>query len=226
VPLSVVTELREKNRILAGQMAEAQRQNAALMERLNAGTAQHPPQAGGVGGDDAIAPEDERVVNEITRRILGQLAPGFQQMQRVSAWAEGQEREQRLQRAQAVRAQIMERHEVFRHPVFGEFANLALQSKLAQYEAQRIPVNPFEVAEEVALDVQARLQAHNATVAQSLVAGSQAAAPGAGSGAAVTTGQATAPLSNPLPPPKNSFEAAQRYKAEQLRQGRAAVGQA
>jgi hypothetical protein len=100
-----------------------------------------------------------------------------------------------------------------------------LQSKIAQYESMRIPVNAFEVAEEVAAKWNAVKAEYDTEVAQSLVADSRRAAPGAGTGAAVTSGQ-----SGPVTTPGQGFVGlkakSDQFKAELLRQRAAGAGAA
>ena len=223
VPLQVVTQLREKNRQLEALVLEAREQNAAVMQRLEqmqVGRAAAAPSA-----DAGIAPQDEAILNALEDRISKKFGPVFERFGSVSKIVEMQDQQQRLERARAAKERIAQAHPIYAHKLLGAGAMAELQSKIAQYESMRIPVNAFEVAEEVAAKWNAVKAEYDTEVAQSLVADSRRAAPGAGTGAAVTSGQ-----SGPVTTPGQGFVGlkakSDQFKAELLRQRAAGAGAA
>ena len=222
VPLQVVTQLREKNRQLEALVLEAREQNAAVMQRLEqmqVGRAAVAPT------DAGIAPQDEAILNALEDRISKKFGPVFERFGSVSKIVEMQDQQQRLERARAAKERIAQAHPIYAHKLLGAGAMAELQSKIAQYESMRIPVNAFEVAEEVAARWNAVKAEYDTEVAQSLVADSRRAAPGAGTGAAVTSGQ-----SGPVTTPGQGFVGlkakSDQFKAELLRQRAAGAGAA
>ena len=222
VPLQVVTQLREKNRQLEALVLEAREQNAAVMQRLEqmqVGRAAVAPT------DAGIAPQDETILNALEERISKRFGPMFERIGNVSKIVELQDQQQRLERARQAKERIAQAHPIYAHKLLGAGAMAELQSKIAQYESMRIPVNAFEVAEEVAAKWNAVKAEYDTEVAQSLVADSRRAAPGAGTGAAVTSGQ-----SGPVTTPGQGFVGlkakSDQFKAELLRQRAAGAGAA
>lgn len=223
VPLQVVTQLREKNRQLEALVLEAREQNAAVMARLEqmqAGRTAATPTT-----DAGIAPQDEVILNALTQRIEQKFGPVFERFGNVSKIVEMQDQQARLERARQAKERIAEQHPIYKHKLLGAGAMAELQSKIAQYESMRLPVNAFEVAEEVAAKWNAVKAEYDADVAKSLVADARAAAPGAGTGAAVTAGQ-----SGPVTTPGQGFVGlkakTEQFKAELLRQRAAGAGAA
>ena len=222
VPLQVVTQLREKNRQLEALVIEAREQNAAVMQRLEqmqvGRAAAAPPDAG-------IAPQDETILNALEDRISKKFAPMFERIGNVSKIVEMQDQQQRMERARQAKERIAQQHPIYAHKLLGAGAMAELQSKIAQYESMRIPINAFEVAEEVAAKWNAVKAEYDADVAQSLVSDARKAAPGAGTGAAVTSGQ-----SGPVTTPGQGFVGlkakSDQFKAELLRQRAAGAGAA
>jgi hypothetical protein len=224
--LQVVTQLREKNRQLEALVLEAREQNAAVMQRL-----EQMQQMGSASRRDAatpdagIAPQDETILNALEERISKRFGPMFERIGNVSKIVELQDQQQRLERARAAKERIAQAHPIYAHKLLGSGAMAELQSKIAQYESMRIPVNAFEVAEEVAAKWNAVKAEYDTEVAQSLVADSRRAAPGAGTGAAVTSGQ-----SGPVTTPGQGFVGlkakSDQFKAELLRQRAAGAGAA
>jgi hypothetical protein len=226
VPLSVVTELRQKNRILEAQIGEQRGINEQILREMQSFRV---GQQNGVAADneEGVAPQDKPILDALERRMLKHFGPVLEASQRTSALLQEQDAAARTQRAQAIRQQIAEKNPIFKHPLLGRSAMAELQDELARYEAAGVRVNAFEIASEIAMRLNAVKQDYDASVAQGLVQGARIAQPGTGAGAAVTQGGASGPTTaNPLPPPRNVQEATQRYRDEKLRQMRVAAGQA
>jgi hypothetical protein len=227
--LQVVTQLREKNRQLEALVLEARQQNAAVMQRLEQmqvgrATAVEP-------GDplSALAEADRPVATTIASLVRQQmnqeLKPLLERFGNVSQIVEMQDQQQRLERARAAKERIAQAHPIYAHKLLGAGAMAELQSKMAEYESMRLNISPFTVAEEVAAKWNAVKAEYDTEVAQSLVADSRRAAPGAGTGAAVTSGQ-----SGPVTTPGQGFVGlkakSDQFKAELLRQRAAGAGAA
>lgn len=223
VPLAVVTQLREKNRQLEALVLEAREQNAAVMQRLEQMQAVRTAPTTATG--DGIAPQDEAILTALEQRIERKFGPVFERFGNVSKIVEMQDQQARMERARQARERIAQQHPIYAHKLLGAGAMAELQSKIAQYESMRIPINAFEVAEEVAAKWNAVKAEYDADVAQSLVSDARRAAPGAGTGAAVTSGQ-----SGPVTTPGTGFVGlkakSEQFKAELLRQRAAGAGAA
>lgn len=226
VPLAVVTQLREKNRQLEALVLEAREQNAAVMQRLEQMQAVGSAARTSTGTTDAgIAPQDEAILTALEQRIERKFGPVFERFGNVSKIVEMQDQQARMERARQAKERIAQQHPIYAHKLLGAGAMAELQSKIAQYESMRIPINAFEVAEEVAAKWNAVKAEYDADVAQSLVSDARRAAPGAGTGAAVTSGQ-----SGPVTTPGQGFiglkAKTEQFKAERLRQQAAGAGAA
>ena len=225
VPLAVVTQLREKNRQLEALVLEAREQNAAVMQRLEQiGAGRTVPDA--TAGEEGIAPADLPILNALEKRISKQFGPLLERFGSMANTVEMQEKAARIERQQKAWATITEKNPIYAHKLLGAGAKAELQAKMAQYETMRIPVNAFEVAEEVAAKWNATKAEYDAEVAGGLVRDARAAAPGAGTGAAVTTGMG----GGQVQPQGQGFVGirakSEQFKQELLRQRAAGAGAA
>lgn len=225
VPLAVVTQLREKNRQLEALVNEARQQNEAVLYRLEQMQTARPAAAGNGDGEN-IAEADKPILDALERRIEKKFGPLMQRFGKMSQIVEMNDNHARIERAKQARERIAEAHPIYKHELLGSGAMADLQAKMAQYESMRVPVNAFEVAEEVAAVWNARKTAYDASVAAALVKDAQAARPGAGTGAAVNVGGA----SGPVTPAGQGFiglrAKSEQVKAEMLRQKAAGMGAA
>jgi hypothetical protein len=214
VPLTVVTQLREKNRQLEAMFNEARSQNAAILERLQMASPGAASVVRAASGDDGVAEADRVILDALERRIEAKFGPVLQRFGTATEILERQERQAQVERGRKAREAIAEQYPIFKHKLLGAGAAAELQQKLATYEMQRVRVDPMEVAEEVAAVWNQRKQEYDAEVAGSLVNDARRAAPGPGTGAAVASGTA----SGPVTPPGGSEFVGLRAKSEQFKQ--------
>lgn len=222
IPYERFREVNQQNRQLQAMVQQTNQQLAELRQQIATRT-QAPANVG--DGFEGVAPEDQRILKALDQINTRRMAPVLQRLERLDSYAQQQAQQQQLEHARGLQAQIERNHPIFAHPLIGEAAKIGLQTKLAEYQANQIPVNPMDVAEEVAMHWTSKAAQYEASVTNGLVQGAQhTAARTVGTGAAVTQGGASAPMGSAIQKPKNAADAGAQYRASLV--NRRAVGQA
>lgn len=225
VPYDRFREVNAQNRQLQAYNQQLQQQLAAARVHSGGPGSRVEGQGPNPGTIEGVAPEDQRILMALDRINERRMQPIMQRLEQLGQFAQSQQQAAQIAQGRELRGQIEAQHPIFKDAAFGESASLTLQAKLAEYQSMNIPVNPIEVAEEVAVHWATKKAQYDAALTTGLVNGARtSAAAGRGAGAAVTQGGASGPMQTAVNKPRNAAEAGVLYR-ESLKQPRG-VGQA